>query len=602
MTDNIELGQNQTGGDIIINGRSDVDDKSIGNIDSEGGQIFVRSRNLTMQTASLHAMNQRIENRNSVDIRLSGNLIINGIPPIPESDLKFDIDTSSTVEGRFGGKITIHATEINANYGVLGGFANTGSMGDILLEANNILMDNFWVVSETHGSGNSGNITVMCNSTTQINGWFSADTQGSGNGGNIYVEGENISLTDWMWISSETYGTGNAGDIIINTADLFVKKGSAITSSSCPCTPDAGRGGHVTVNASRSVIVDGNINIDGEVNHSGIWVTTLGYGQGGELTITTPMLIISDTASIQAQTFGVGIGGDMLINSDKISVLDNAYISGETSGAGKGGNISIITKDLLVSNSASISTSSSGFGDAGNINLNGSIVRIINNSNISANSSFAEMNAGKAGIISLLSDGAIFLDNKSLISSSSENSGGGDIFVRAINMLHLRNSAITTSVKGGSRNGGNIDIDQMFFIMDHSTVSANAWGGTGGNVQVRASNYLADPYSSITASSALGVQGTVTINAPDLNTTKGLINFPNSLFEKSAWQTNRQCGKKHGSGSTFIMSGRGGLPETPGDLRASWSWNGSNDSQRERVFLINELLVAGLPVEDCLVQ
>ncbi|MBF0615148.1 MAG: filamentous hemagglutinin N-terminal domain-containing protein [Magnetococcales bacterium] len=100
LTDNgVEFSNNQSGGDISINGKSDTDDRSVGNINSDEGMVFIRGGNLTMRTASIHAKNQPEKNKTSVKILLDRDLDIAGVTPIPDQDLTFDIDTSSSVNG-----------------------------------------------------------------------------------------------------------------------------------------------------------------------------------------------------------------------------------------------------------------------------------------------------------------------------------------------------------------------------------------------------------------------------------------------------------------------------------------------------------------------
>ena len=50
--------------------------------------------------------------------------------------------------------------------------------------------------------------------------------------------------------------------------------------------------------------------------------------------------------------------------------------------------------------------------------------------------------------------------------------------------------------------------------MQGSQVRADAFGGPGGNVRIVAGVFLADPASRVSASSALGINGVVNIQAP----------------------------------------------------------------------------------------
>ena len=59
-------------------------------------------------------------------------------------------------------------------------------------------------------------------------------------------------------------------------------------------------------------------------------------------------------------------------------------------------------------------------------------------------------------------------------------------------MIRLRDSQITTAVGSGRGAGGNITIDPEFVVLENSQISANAFGGPGGNITIRAGVLLSD--------------------------------------------------------------------------------------------------------------
>ncbi|MHC5831659.1 MAG: hypothetical protein ACYT04_90745, partial [Nostoc sp.] len=93
-----------------------------------------------------------------------------------------------------------------------------------------------------------------------------------------------------------------------------------------------------------------------------------------------------------------------------------------------------------------------------------------------------------------------------------------------------------TAEAGG--NGGNINIDAPSgFIVavpsENSDITANAYTGTGGRVDIQASGiYGIQPRSNptsmsdITASSEFGVNGTVELNTPDIDPNSDLLELP----------------------------------------------------------------------------
>ena len=59
----------------------------------------------------------------------------------------------------------------------------------------------------------------------------------------------------------------------------------------------------------------------------------------------------------------------------------------------------------------------------------------------------------------------------------------------------------------GQGSGGNVDLRSPVLVMRSSTISANAFGGDGGNIHIGTSIFLPSADSAITASSTLGIDG-----------------------------------------------------------------------------------------------
>jgi hypothetical protein len=126
------------------------------------------------------------------------------------------------------------------------------------------------------------------------------------------------------------------------------------------------------------------------------------------------------------------------------------------------------------------------------------------------------------------------------------------------------NSGVTTSVLGGTGNGGNIVIDPQFIVLNASTISANAVGGNGGNISILGGNLVMTPDSAITASSALGVSGTISTPPPDATVGQQLVILPANFFDVSA-KLRVACAARGAAAdaSTLVGVGRGGMPAGP---------------------------------------
>ena len=98
---------------------------------------------------------------------------------------------------------------------------------------------------------------------------------------------------------------------------------------------------------------------------------------------------------------------------------------------------------------------------------------------------------------------------------------------------------------------------------------ADAREGAGGNIQIVADNFLASPDSVVDASSDLGIDGVVQIEAPDVDLAGGLVVLDARLLDAAA-QLRGRCGARRDIGaSSFVGVGRGGLPASPDGPLAS---------------------------------
>ncbi|MGL4882177.1 MAG: hypothetical protein ACRC8K_14095 [Waterburya sp.] len=149
-------------------------------------------------------------------------------------------------------------------------------------------------------------------------------------------------------ILSGVEGVRNAEGITISTTNLTLTNGGQINAG----TFGEGDGGDITINASKSMTIDGTTP-DGQFS-SVIFnsVGTGAVGNSGSIEVTTPNLSISNGASINAGTFGNGNGdgGDLTFNiSDRLTLEENSIISAQAFGTNvSGGNITINAQDGFV--------------------------------------------------------------------------------------------------------------------------------------------------------------------------------------------------------------------------------------------------------------
>jgi large exoprotein involved in heme utilization and adhesion len=156
------------------------------------------------------------------------------------------------------------------------------------------------------------------------------------------------------------------------------------------------------------------------------------------------------------------------------------------------------------------------------------------------------------------------------VTTESASAGGGAIALTAGRLVQLMDSELTTSVRGGDENAGNITIDPQFVILENSKIRADAFGGRGGNIRINAGVFLADPASLVTASSALGIQGTVDIQAPVTSLSGAVAPLPQAFVSAAALLPARCAARlSRGRYSSLVLGGRDGLPLDPSSVLPS---------------------------------
>jgi large exoprotein involved in heme utilization and adhesion len=174
---------------------------------------------------------------------------------------------------------------------------------------------------------------------------------------------------------------------------------------------------------------------------------------------------------------------------------------------------------------------------------------------------------------------SIFLDKKGQLIARTASGNGGNITLNVRDLLLQRHdSQIATEASGGTGNGGNIVINGQFIVAvpnENSDINANAVQGRGGNINIITSGIYGQefrpsstPRSDITASSDFGVNGTVQINTPDVDPSRGLTNLPQQLVDVSGL-VDSSCAVAVSEESNFVVTGRGGVPPSPNETLRS---------------------------------
>ena len=278
------------------------------------------------------AQNQGDLSSDLISIQALNSLTFSGTSPNAEviSGIR-----SEALENQKASDINISANQLlmKDNARILTITFGDASSGDINVNVvNQVQLDNAAIVAANLSEGNAGDIHLSTSQLQVMNGSaVNSASAGNGNGGNIFIRSELVEVSSGLAsstgrtnIAASTFNNGNAGNLEINTQQLLVRNGAAVSSSSA----SDGNAGNVIINASKLVEVDGEdltfnrSNTTGSTIRSsvqaaitseeGLDLPDLPAANGGNLTINTPIFKISNNGVISVQNQGTGSAGTLL--------------------------------------------------------------------------------------------------------------------------------------------------------------------------------------------------------------------------------------------------------------------------------------------------
>ncbi|MEL7244650.1 MAG: filamentous hemagglutinin N-terminal domain-containing protein [Cyanobacteria bacterium J06573_2] len=583
-----------------------------GNLTAEGGRIEVGSVGSNSNVGLISGDNiwrldyQEVENFGDIEFSqvASADVSSNNPGSIQLVGNSVVFQDGSSLLGLISGTNTIPGTgDINIQAKDTVQFSGIGDIGlpsfilaqvnpdgetnaaNININTNQLQLDDgAFILSTTAGNGNTGIVNINVSESVELSG------------GNIFGAGASIAT------QVEQEGVGNAGELTVETGRLILNDGGQISST----TRGNGNGGNLLLRASESVELSG-IAEDGLSSRIFSQVNRGGVGDSGTLTIDTAKLIVRDGAEIGSGTFGEGNGNDLKITASESVELSGVGIEGEGFGSviasevsdgaiGNAGNLTIDTKRLIAQDGAVISSATVGTGNSGDLTIRASeSMTVENESFISART----RGAGSAGNLNVTTDNlrvldesqfsvssgrggdefpagslfidanSIFLDNQASLNAETATGSEGNISLNSQDVILRRNSKITTNATGNAT-GGNININtDILALAENSEIVAQAEEGRGGNINITTQGLFQFPGTRIDASSQLGIDGIVEIDATDTDPSRqvtelpeGIIDTENLLATSCLVPSDRDRGK-------FIVTGRGGLANTPSGVSSS---------------------------------
>ncbi|NEP53254.1 MAG: S-layer family protein, partial [Moorea sp. SIO3C2] len=362
---------------------------------------------------------------------------------------------------------------------------------------------------------------------------------------------------------------GNAGRVVVETPVLQLRDGAQIRSINRGNNRDRG---NITVRAK--VVSAIGTSPDGIFPSALVTATLVGTGPGGNLTIETERLLVSDEAVFSSRTRGAGDAGTITIRATELEVSDGGQVIASSSGDGQAGDIILNVNDIDVtgisedprfpSRIAAFSVENS---PAGSVTITSNNLAVRDGAEISVSARGNGDNA-KAGNLDITAE-SILLDGGATLSAEVNAGDKGNIDLDSELIVMRDRSNITTNATGDAT-GGNITIDtDLLVALDNSDITANAENSFGGRVIINALGIFGTefreqqtPDSDITASSERGASfsGTVEINAPSADPSAVLFELPET-FVNPKLLVATGCGTDEGN--QFTQFGRGGLPTDP---------------------------------------
>ena len=524
--------------------------------------------------------------------------------------------STDTFDAGDGGNITLNVgslLEVNPSTLISSIARGSGNSGNLVIDTKQLQVIGGSLSTNTLSSGNAGEITITATESVMLSGTTveelgriqsDAESEATGNSGRVVVETPVLELRDGAEITSINRGKGDGGSVMVR-ANLVEAIGTSpegiFSSGFFTLTQGSGHGGNLTIETERLLISDGAQFVSGTdgagdagdlivyasgsvdvigtsadgIFPSGFFTDTRGSGSGGNLTIETERLLVTDEAVFSSRTIGAGDAGTITIRATEVEVSDGGEVIASSSGSGEAGDIILNVNDIEVTGisedgrfPSSIAAFSVENSPAGSVIITSNNLRVRDGAQISVSAIFPGDNA-KAGNLEITAK-SILLDGGATFSAEVNAGDNGNIILDSELILIRDRSNLTTNATG-SATGGNITIDtELLVALDNSDITANAQQDFGGRVIINALGIFGTefreqqtPDSDITASSQRGASfsGTVEINRPSNDPSAGLFQLPDN-FVNPKLLVATGCGTDD-EGNQFTEFGRGGLPTDP---------------------------------------
>ncbi|MEH1925179.1 S-layer family protein [Nostoc sp.] len=510
-----------------------------------GGAIQIQGKQVSIRDGSLIL----VQNRSN---QTAGNIAINATDSLQIIGKSPDFKSSSslineTISSAAAGNIIVTTPKLNIDGGgyIFDRTFSTAPGGNIAINTDEMRVNGFafgdpspfravsQILAASYGTGKGGNIAISTqNLSILAGGNIAARPYSLGNGGDLIVKADTIQVTNegapmglyFSLLSTATFGSGNAGDLKIDTRTLSVQAGARVSASSIIL----GNAGSLTINASESIDVNG---VKDAQNPSYIGtavrpVAGVSSATSGNTTINTPVLNISNGATVFVQNLGSGKAGTLNIQANTLRLDNGASISASTK-AGGGGNTNLELRDLLLMRHGSLISAEAGSsGNGGNITLNAPNIVGLENSDIIANAV-----QGKGGNIQITTQGIIGLKYRPQLTPENDITASSQFGV---------SGTVQVNNIGVDPNSGLVELPAN--VTDPSQQIASGCSANQGSrfVATGRGGVAQNPNQQVTSDRTWSDTRNLTAFQKTSNVTTQTPTSPETLIQATSWHRNAQ--------------------------------------------------------------
>jgi filamentous hemagglutinin family protein len=348
--------------------------------------------NLSIDTRQLRILNGAVVASSTLDQGASGNLTINASESVEVFGTAFDnlpttLATGTAGKGN-GGKLTINTQRLTVGGGglITAATYDEGEGGSIVVNASKSV-DLFGQAPDGRPSGISAGsgIAGYANIANRLFEVFGFDKQvdpenATGAGGSLSIVTDQFWVREGAKVSTETLRSGVGGNIQIQANSFAAISGGELRTT----TFGSGNAGDIKVLVRDRIFLANP--------GSGLFADTAigSTGNGGNIFIDPPTVLIQDRAGIGVDSQGSGQGGSISLQAGSLTLDRQGFITAETASS-KGGDITLKVGDILFLRRNSLISATAGKaqggGDGGNIRITASFVIgvLSENSDIRAN-------------------------------------------------------------------------------------------------------------------------------------------------------------------------------------------------------------------------